>query len=167
MPEVRGASQARGGSQGSAATVSAEKLDFRGLARLVRICLRGSRIRIPRVRPGQACGERETPSRTGCTTHEAGRYHARWHAARDSTGRAHAGSGSRQTPARARRPVAFLEAIWCRDSQHHTRRTAQNENGPLEISVSGDAGFLPRAERAAVVCATEILAARVKRESRC
>lgn len=37
MPEVRGASQARGGSQGSAAIVSAEKLDFRGLARLVRL----------------------------------------------------------------------------------------------------------------------------------
>ena len=35
VPEVRGASQARGGSQGSAAIVSAEKLGFRGLARLV------------------------------------------------------------------------------------------------------------------------------------
>ena len=37
MPEVRGASQARGGSQGAAAIVSAEKLGVPGLARLVRI----------------------------------------------------------------------------------------------------------------------------------
>ena len=114
------------------------------------------------MRPGQASGKRETPLRTSFTAHEADRYYARWRAARDSTGR-----GSHPTPAQARRPVAFLEAIWRRDSQHHTRRTAQNENGPLEISVPGDAGFLPRAEKAAVVCATEILAARVKRESRC
>ena len=70
-------------------------------------------------------------------------------------------------PAQPRRQVAFLEAIWRRDLQHHTRRTAQNENRPLKISVPGDAGSPPRAERAALVCATEILAARVKRESRC
>ncbi|CAI9178377.1 unnamed protein product [Rangifer tarandus platyrhynchus] len=37
VPEVRGASQARGGSQGAAAIVSAEKLGVRGLAWLVRI----------------------------------------------------------------------------------------------------------------------------------